>query len=603
MLANYIFDEISGVLSHMDVDVIKNASIGIAHYIEDRLSNTRQFEAFAKLYQKMYGWQLPFFEDSDDPLTREQNALRFVVWYCICAEHSLVIINPVVGLVEDVAQIVEEIADEAVSKFNCLPNNDLADYIFSEETLNDPILVKNVLIWIQSRSFLGRWDGNDPKDDDYSFRQIFPNAQKDQLEYCNASVMAFDRQAWPLSLSAKMIYAEMIRIDMDDEDDEYAALVEAIEFKPFGVYKIDGIQGRDLTLIDYQGDKFVVDSYSAEINLKKVVAETTHSTSAYFSYNGEWNLCGLSGWINIDDQGYDEYCTKRKKDYNNMHGHVGQYDDFIKSHGGRRLFFFENVEEYIDWVRTELGLDGKFDTVRERYGNERGLVLFFEDNGQTTISSFGNLIKHPDNPYYDKIEASKNALGFVVHELLASPCLLEYLLVNGFLPDIGINDRRGDEYGRAICRENAEFLARCFRRDIKKQEVFCPRKHISLEEIRKEYEDEVDDFGRLTLGGLVEKIKENKYVVSAANKHWKVMSVNTKSIKLKDEERSNTVVIDMDDLYSAYLVLEPSEYQVAKLVPYVGNKLASPAATVLYSVVGRGKYLSAARRMFQDLKL
>lgn len=146
----------------------------------------------------------------------------------------------------------------------------------------------------------------------------------------------------------------------------------------------------------------------------------------------------------------------------------------------------------------------------------------------------------------------------VVNEDICTPGLLEYALRNNLLPDATLSDMRGDEYGWQLMQENIDFMARCFRRDIRKQEVFCPRRNVPLpsndEEPRKEEDDEL-----LSLKDFLAKIRDTKEFVSTANKHWKLVKATQSVVSVKDDRRK-VVEIDTDGLYEAYCSLESYEF-------------------------------------------
>jgi hypothetical protein len=94
-LANDIYDMMNEELAFMEEREIRNASISLALYFEDMRSGTHQFEAFAHLYKKMYGYYLPYYNtmdasDSSAPL----DAMRFMLWHSICAERDGRMVNP-----------------------------------------------------------------------------------------------------------------------------------------------------------------------------------------------------------------------------------------------------------------------------------------------------------------------------------------------------------------------------------------------------------------------------------------------------------------------------------------------------------------------------
>ena len=247
--------EISHILERMnllDEKQLKNVSISLALYFEDIHSKTRQFETFTRLYKRMYGLYVPFFfsKDASEPEAR-LDAMKFILWHCICAERDGDIINPTnEGLARMACELLELWDSE---KANIPSNEELADHLFSEETLEDPDEVKLVLIWLSRKSYLGRWYNNPTVDDMPSFiKDIYSAADKDELDYiCECLSLSFVR-VWPLSLNPWHIYAEMIRIDMDDPDDEMAAMIDNIEVKPLSFYKLKEIHRAIILVEDLQ---------------------------------------------------------------------------------------------------------------------------------------------------------------------------------------------------------------------------------------------------------------------------------------------------------------------------------------------------------------
>ena len=71
-------------------------------------------------------------------------------------------------------------------------------------------------------------------------------------------------------------------------------------------------------------------------------------------------------------------------------------------------------------------------------------------------------IKSPDNPNYNKEEAEKNAIMFIVNPDIIPYQLSCILQDEGMLPDAYLNSLQRKEYGQEFIRKNAHFLTDYF---------------------------------------------------------------------------------------------------------------------------------------------
>ena len=313
----------------------------------------------------------------------------------------------------------------------------------------------------------------DVKGDAVHLKQLVSSIDKETLEYANECFTVQEHQAWPLSLTPQHIYAEMIRIDMDDPDDPMAAAIEHIEWKPFGIYEVVACDDRQIQLRDFIGDTFSVANSDFMGNVRQLARQNTHVTGSFIAMNGQWELNGPCLWIKPSQKQCNNYLEKERQHHHMMNDFRGQYDDFIRNHNGERLYFFANAKEFTEWQHSELGLDTSeinFPLPDE----DQPQAVFFEDNGQMTLTPQARSIKHPANPAYDRAYAEENALIFVTTES-CSPGMLLYMLEHQLLPDAMVNDIRGRDHARSLTQENIEFIARCMRRDIKSTQVFRQR--------------------------------------------------------------------------------------------------------------------------------
>lgn len=589
-LANAIFGEIEEYLSFMEPNERPGVAIALAQYIEDMISETHQMEVFMKFYKEMFHYDLPFYDD--DPEKLEYNKMQFVIWHAICSQRNGRFVNPITS-VDKFAELLLPYIELARTKFGCTPNEDLAGYIYSEETLEDPMHVKNVLMWIEGRSFLGRWQNNRPNDDDSELKEYFPEMDKGLIAYGNASIHAFSNQAWPLSLQAKSIYAEMIRMDVDDPEDEMAQDVENIKFHEIGIFHALELKRDCIIVENFRGEKLMLDPFSGDRDLVAVAKKEPYTMGALFEYRGKWNVCGVNLWVDFEEYKFKEYCKEQQAKYSYFHDFEHQYDDYIKAHGGRRVFFFKDNKEYAAWLKKDLGVKGPIPSFPEEWNDTTGYAVFFEYNGQSTISYAGQLLCHPDNPYYDEAMAEEAQFYLIGQRGDVSPGLLMYAMAHNMLSVAAMNDRRGAVYGWQTLQNNMEFLARCLRRDIKSNRVVCPRKELSTSDNPNSMKE-----GLMTYEMFIKELDTYPKVKSRQNKLWKIDEIDIDQIVMHDE-KGKYVFLDTRDVYKAYRDLfGTKKFTTADVSRYVPKADASAATAILYSLIDNGRLYRIMGRMF-----
>ena len=598
-LAKMIHDVIHDELDFIEDNQIKQASINLALYFEDIHSNTHLFETFTKLYKEMFGRYVPFFssEDSRSPQARI-DAMKFMLWLSVAAERDGKMLNPTNQGLADMAQELLDLWDE--QKDNIAPNEELADYLYSEETQRDTNEIRQVLIWLSMYSYLGRWYSNpDSKNDEADLRKVFGQTDKQTIEYANECHFVFNIQTWPLSLTPQRIYAEMIRIDMDDPNDEIADSIERMEVKDYELYQIMHCDTTGLTLKDFLGKTFQVNYNVFPGDARRLAKKHSHIFASFVKLGRIWELNGPSLWANPSQKHYQMYLEELQKHHHLMHDYVGQYDEYINRHEGERLYFFRNGKEYVNWWTNEMKIQDStlFDKFRKR---DEAMACFFEYNGQSTTCMDAECIKHPYNDSYDKAYAEENSLNYVACTDICSPDMLLYMLEHKLLPDAMFNDIRGRKHGRQLMQENLEFMARCMRRDIKSTQVFHKRTDWNENEDAEDVQ--IDKYqSKMSYEDFIDALDEENIVLSKARKEWQVVRVdNTKTI-IRDVDNQKDYEMRTRDLYEAHLHLEKGDIQIANVAPFVGKENASAASALLYNVVGQGQTFNNLRKHAQEI--
>ena len=594
-LANDIYDLIHPELGFAEDHEIRNASISLALYFEDLKSGTHVFETFTHLYKKMFGSYLPFYasETAESP-TASLDAMRFMLWHSLCAEREQHVLNPTNDGMKEIAKKLLELWESR--KATIPANEELADYIFSEETQEDADHVKLVLIWLSRHCCLGRWHTNPRPDEDPNLRHLFQGADKDTQLYAGECFSLFEHPVWPLSLMPQHIYAEMIRLDMDDPDDELAEAIDHMEWKPFAIYQVMDTDSQRVRLKDFRGETFSIRQSDFEGNVRQLARQKTHLAGAFISLSGQWRLNGPCLWSNPTKKQQESFLERMRKEYSIKHDYAGQYDSFIASHGGERLYFFRDSEEYMQWMEKELGLQRTELPLPDDYLT-RPLVAFFEDNGTICQCFYTKAIKHPANPYYDKASAEELGMTFMCGDA-CSPGMLLHLLKHDLLPDAMFNDFRGREHGRLLMQDNIEFVARCLGRNIESSEVVRPRTHqldtSNEESVMEKYAS------KMSYEQFVEMIDAEDIVVSRSHKDWEVVMADNVTTVIRDVEKDKEFEMATRDLYEAFIALDENDIQIATVAKYVGKKNAPAASALLYATVGQGQGFNNLRKVVNE---
>jgi hypothetical protein len=593
-LANDIHELIHEGFTFMEERQFRNACISMALYFEDMRSDLHLFEAFTRMYQQMYGYYLPFYSTAGaDAPDAGLDAMRFMLWHSCVAEREGAVINPTNNALKIYASKLLNLWNE---RKHTLPSNDeLADYLYDEDTQTDADQVKTVLVWLSHYCPLGRWFTN-PSEVELKakYGPLLRGTDKDTLAYAADCYTLFEHRTWPLSVTPWHVFAEMIRIDMDDPNDELAEAIDHIEGKPFSIFEVMGCEGQSVRLTDFLGNDISVSTSDFFGNVEKLARQNTHLAGSFICLGGKWHLNGPCLWSKPKKADIDMRLEGVRYHYHLMHDYVGQYDDFIRHHGGERLYFFRNSKEHEMWLRNELGLShGEVPEVVEY--DDAPMAVFFEDNGQMTCCFDPACIKHPSHTSYDPVDAEEKSMSYFSFRL-CSPGMLLYLIEHDLLPDIMFNDMLGREHGRLLLQDNIDFMARCLRRDIECDTVVRPRTKRLEEDNAASRQCDT----KVTFETFVRLVADENSIRSRANKEWRVMRANATTTVIRDVDRCKDYSMPTRKLHEAHLALSQKQIQVSALVPFVGKDCASAASALLYNIVGQGKGRNSLRKLVDN---
>jgi len=603
LIANRVYDLLQDSIRYIkNEEHKKEICINIALYFEDLKSGTHQFEVFTKLYKEWFGLYLPFYtaENADSP-TAQLDAMTFVFWHTLSSRSDSSIMNP---LNDDIRKVSTELLEFWHTHEKDMPsNNMLADYIFSETTQETPHDLRDVLSWIECRSFLGRWFTNScPEEDEYNLETLLKEASAEQRQYCADCISTFEHKAWPLSLPATRIYAEMIRMEMEDPDDEIAAEIEKMQSSHFGLYNIVRVDDNGFKLKDFKGDTYFIScTYKDRL---KLMRKHAFIICGLFSYRGKWYMNGTTSLIAGDkskkDEAFAKYSEMEMPAYSAFHNYTNQYDEFIKKQNGKRMFFFKNRKEYEKWLYDSFGIKDK-GTLKEHGFRNNPLLAYIEDYGQMSLTTIVEHISHPDNPFYDEDIAKDRPLLICEKDFITKGLAL-YIVEHNLLPNARFNDIKGDEHGRLLFQENIDFLVRCLRRDIDKTDVYHKRhKDLFAPDKDKDY-SEPTPIGKLPLSVFAKMLFDHDVFTNKANKKWQLEKCNIEVTIVKDVNKDKFLYISTKQMYEAYLALTVDQITVDNLIPFVGRANASAASAILntINIASRDLILNSLADMYSE---
>lgn len=144
-MANDIYELMHNELGFMEQVEIRNTCINLALYFEDLHSETHLFETFTRLYKRMFGMYVPFYQsvDANSP-DAGLDAMKFMLWHSIVSERGSRVLNPTNDALAAMSEKLLILWNE--SKAHIDPNEGLADYLYAKETQFDRWIPTRIMV-------------------------------------------------------------------------------------------------------------------------------------------------------------------------------------------------------------------------------------------------------------------------------------------------------------------------------------------------------------------------------------------------------------------------------------------------------------------------
>ena len=442
---------------------IRYTSLCLAAWFEDVISQTGIWQAFTAECRKRYGAYLPFYPIKGDYFPDEINLedIRFLLWHHIqylCRGISA--INPENPGIEQTAQ---EIYGLLAEEYETAPENErMQEFLYhSAMGEEDFFRYREILDWFHYQCYFNienvaqcRDEAERLQDDE----KITPE-MAETLIYATRTSLTFKGRRNLLSLTSPEWLA---LIGKAHPEHQLWGKVKARENSCYLLEKEDDeyLYVKDLCSEDEGEFKITKKSLNLSAIRSREVGKSTLICELIYFGNAWWQ-CGmlLENKYNQKMAEYVDDLTKQKEKTNEK----AAFHDFIKASGGKSFVFCQSQEEISDFLLNKMDYNLKEGLDIPRINTENGAMLMANPHTGLHIQfKLCECIKSPDNPNYNKEEAEKNAIMFIVNPNIIPYQLSCILQDEGMLPDAYLNSLQRKEYGQEFIRKNAHFLTDYF---------------------------------------------------------------------------------------------------------------------------------------------
>ena len=444
-------------------EYIRYSCLCLAAWFEDVISQTGIWQAFTAECRKRYGAYLPFYPIKGDYFPDEINLedIRFLLWHHIqylCRGISA--INPENPGIEQTAQ---EIYGLLAEEYETAPENErMQEFLYhSAMGEEDFFHYREILDWFHYQCYFNIENVAQCRDEAERLlddEKITPE-MAEPLIYATRTSLTFKGRRNLLSLTSPEWLALIGKAHPEHQ------LWGKVKVRKNSCYLLEKEDDRYLYVKDLCSEdegEFKITKKSlnlSAIRSREVGKSTLICELIYFG--NAWWQCGmlLENKYNQKMAEYVDDLTKQKEKTNEK----AAFHDFIKASGGNSLVFSQSQEEISDFLLNKMDYNLKEGLDIPRINTENGAMLMANPHTGLHIQfKLCECIKSPDNPNYNKEEAEKNAIMFIVNPDIIPYQLSCILQDEGMLPDAYLNSLQRKEYGQEFIRKNAHFLTDYF---------------------------------------------------------------------------------------------------------------------------------------------
>ncbi len=444
------------------------AAVQLACYMEDIVADSGPWRMFTELCTQMYHHPVPMYHRQEDyyPDEPSRNAVSYFIWSVVATETDDIVYADGEDI-EEMAATAFDILDE---QFEEAPvNEELAGDIVSliGKAKDSFIDLRPAMLYLYNECYLTRGERND-RLAEHHMQEAFdlPDMPLDVRKAIFFAFMSciFAYRIGPLALHTKDYLAALMRVKgMDSLADELGQ----IEYLPSAFYRYETIDDAHQRLTHTNGRQLTIET--AELNMTDKMLRENNAilASSLVHYQGAWHLNGMLLPMKMTDETWQKAC---EKDPDHLPPGTATFtaEMMLERTGGRRLHYFATQEELKDFLAEKL----KYRRDQLGFADNQGgsLPTLFIDTLEKKSCLhffFGDSINiaDPANPYYDPEKARTKAINMLWDAEAVDTHAVQYLLEQGFLPDVYNDSAFSCHNTREQTQADADFLMRFWRRE------------------------------------------------------------------------------------------------------------------------------------------
>lgn len=456
-LANQIYSRLStSVLAsslRSDND-IRTIACCLTAYFEDIISQTGIWKAFTTECCTLYGKPLPFYKIDQEMYAPDEinvDDVRFLLWHYAQGCNPTQIVNPENPGFLIVAHEVYELLDQV---YETAPENPKMQKLFTS-TYNNFFDYRNVVEWFTYHCYLNIINRTELEEKQ---SEIFRKTKKEHLDvmlkttlidFCFTSLnglLALTSVEWLSRIFGKNHPQHAVFDDMKRR--EYSFLLFLREDKHF-------LYMEDLCY----NDQLRIDKKSVQ-KIVKLIPNDSLFSCALVRFNNEWWQCGMLIPSRMSD--LTEGAIKNLTGRYHKPDKTIDYQTFEKVSKGEQPMYFSSKKQLIEFLTQTMKYTLGTSFHLPSYLKEKSALVATSKKGLQIINQGIECIKDPRNPFYDPTIAKEITISFYGVPNFCPYEALYYLHENKMLPDACYNSLKGEERGRSLFIDNADFFMRYY---------------------------------------------------------------------------------------------------------------------------------------------
>lgn len=424
---------------------------------EDIISGTGMWALVVSECIRRYGRLLPFYDTSDYERGEiNLQDVQLLLWDLVQAQNPGRVMNPENPMLQAVALSVYGIFDMEYEY--AVENEPLKAFLTDPAMESDYWSVRHRLEWILQSSFLNHRFIDELPDvlRELEESEVSQHMEMDKVAYYHQVDALFNFRSNLLSMRCPEILSAICGSDKE-------GIISGMRLLPTFTFEYLDNDDRLLTIrrvVDGKVFHVEMDSFtSLDTSRFKKGVTTLNCTLVIFA-----KKTYQVGLMSIQTDGVKLSNQERSEQYAEV---VERFPAEMarklkKAMKGREIVFFSSFKTLKSFVEVTTGFDIGPDQ-SAAYNPEGHFMLTLDSRyGISIIGGFNHCICLPDNTFYDKDRAEKDAISFFVNPSACNydtACMLQDA---DALPDARLESIHGPEHGRTFLHENGRFFTDYF---------------------------------------------------------------------------------------------------------------------------------------------